>query len=884
MREPVRLRPRKPEILAPAGSLDALKAALASGADAVYFGLQEGFNARARAGNFTLANLPDVVARIHRAGARAYLALNTLLFEPEFPFVERVLRRAAESGVDALIVQDPAACVLARLVAIGLELHASTQMTVSSAEGAAFAASLGCTRVVLPRELSVDDVRRFMEGSAIETEVFIHGALCVSWSGQCLTSEAWGGRSANRGECAQSCRMPYGLVVDGAPRDTGDASYLLSPKDLAGVRAVAGLAAAGVHGLKIEGRQKGPHYVATATAAYRRFVDALVPGEAPTPETEDAARRDLLDSTLAYSRGVSDGFLAGSDHQSLVEGRFPKHRGVYLGRVERVRGRRVDVARDDEGRPWTGGRAADDATGAAQGAPSSALEGFGGADDAATGPALPPIELRAGMGVVFDDGRPEDKREPGGPLFAVDARATGWTLVFGDPGPDLARVAPGQRVWATGDPAAVRATERVLGAEEPEGRLELRLAIEGVAGAPLRVRAEARGFATEVVAKSSLTPATGPGLDAALLGEKLGALGGTPFRLVALDVARLAPGLRLPVSELKDLRRRLVADLLPPVERGRALDVDPAPALPRAAAKADLVFAAFSLATPSAPKLLPLCRTDAQLDAAIACGAREVELDWMEMTGLAQAVAKARRAGLAVVVATVRVQKPGEEAYDARIEALAPDGVLVRHWGALIHFAARGAAGPRPALHGDFSLNVTNSLTAAELLARGLSTFTVAHDLDDAQLLALLDRVPAARATVVVHHRIATFHTEHCVYAHLLSEGRDFRTCGRPCERHEVALRDHRGREHPVIVDVACRNTVFNSEAQSAASLVPTLLTRGVRRFRVEFVRESRDDAAAVLDAYADLLRGAASPAEAASRAGARLQTGVSNAPMAVLV
>src|SRR5690606_12492131 len=204
---------RRPELLAPAGDLDSLKAALAAGADAVYFGLDEGFNARARASNFPLDTLEETVGRIHRANARAYLTLNTLVFESELPLLEPVLRRVAEAGVDALIVQDPAVMLLARALCPELELHASTQMTLSSAEGLRFARTLGVTRAVVPRELSVAELERLSGQTDMELEVFIHGALCMSWSGQCLTSEAWGGRSANRGQCAQSCRLPYTLIV-----------------------------------------------------------------------------------------------------------------------------------------------------------------------------------------------------------------------------------------------------------------------------------------------------------------------------------------------------------------------------------------------------------------------------------------------------------------------------------------------------------------------------------------------------------------------------------------------------------------------------------------------------------------------------------------------
>jgi putative protease len=880
-----------PEVLAPAGEATALAAALAAGADAVYFGLAEGFNARARAGNFSLETLPATVARIHRAGARAYLALNTLIFEGELAFVERVVRRAAESGVDALIVQDPAVAVLARALCPALEVHASTQMTISSAEGARFAQSLGATRVVVPRELSVAEIRRLATGTDLELEVFIHGALCVAWSGQCLSSSTWSGRSANRGECAQSCRLPYELVVDGATQDLGEVAYLLSPKDLAGLRAVEDLADIGVHGLKIEGRQKSATYVFTATGTYRRFVDVVARGAAA--EGEAQARADLLRASLAYTRGFSDGFLGGSDHQTLVEGRFPKHRGVLLGSVTRVLPGAVVVEPSADGRPWTGALASGEARTGPTGEPAAALHGFGGAGGASEGPQAAPLEPRAGMGVVFDAGEPEDKSEPGGPIFRVEALGRGaWRLSFGQPGPDLARVALGQRVWVTSDPTLTRETEKAVGAGEPEGRVAVRLTVTGRAGEPLAAElvttreGEADARRAQGRSSSLLTPATGGGLSEALLREKLGALGGTPFRLEALDASALAPGLHLPVSELKALRRTLVEALGAQVERGPAREVSQADVLAslRSAARATLTAAPPAPLASQEALLLPLCREAEQLEAVIEAGLAEVELDWMELVGLQKAVARAREAGLKVTLATVRVQKPGEEGYDSRLAALAPDAVLVRHWGALVHFSEAGRSGAgRPVLHGDFSLNVTNSLTAAELFARGLDTLTAAHDLDAEQLTALLEASDPRRFTVVLHHRMPTFHTEHCVYSHLLSQGRDFRSCGRPCESHRVSLKDQRGREHPVIVDVGCRNTVFHEAAQSTAELAPHLLRLGVRRFRVEFVRETKVEALAALTAYRALLDGRLAPTEAARRAGALVQVGVSPRGMATL-
>lgn len=867
---------RRPEILAPAGDLAALRAALAAGADAVYFGLDDGFNARARAANFPLAELPARVLEIHRAGAKAYVTLNTLVFEPELGEVERIVRGVAESGADAIIVQDPAVALLARALCPELEVHASTQMTVASAAGAEVARELGATRFVVPRELSVDEIRQLAAGTDLELEVFVHGALCVSWSGQCLTSEAWGGRSANRGQCAQSCRMPYDFILDGAKSELGDVKYLLSPKDLAGVRAVPDLVEIGVHGLKIEGRQKGPQYVATATAGYARWVRAVAEGRAR--EGEEELRKDLEAMALSYTRGFGDGFLAGSDHQTLVEGRFPKHRGLYLGRVARVGRGEVTVDKDPEGRPWTGALAREPRgpQGRTRGSTRVSLPILGGSSEAASGPRIDTPAPRAGMGVVFDAGNPESKEEPGGPIFSVKERGASTVLGFGTPGPDLSRVKPGDRVWITQDPLIARDVEKVL-AKEPEGRIPLAVVATGRAGEKLTLEARvvedrplplaARRLFARVESEAPLAEAHGRALDRAVLEDKLGALGGTPFRQASFDVA-LEGALHLPVSELKPLRRALVAELEAQLATtGRVVVEGSAVVRVR-----DAMPAVPPREEPAA--VVPLCRTEEQLDAAIDCGVREVELDWMELVGLGKAFARAREAGLFVTLGALRVEKPGEEGITERIVRLGPDGVLVRHWGALTRMLGEA---PRPFLVGDFSLNVTSSITARHLLGKGLDLVTASFDLDADQLFGMLEATPRGRVAVVVHHRIPTFHTEHCVYAHMLSEGRDFRTCGRPCEAHRVDLRDHLGNEHPIIVDAGCRNTVFNSHAQSAAALVPELLARGVRRFRVDFVRESRDEARRVLDAYRGLLGGGAP--EAAMRAlaplGVKSQLGV---------
>lgn len=874
-----------PEILAPAGDDESLAAALAAGADAVYFGLDGGMNARARATNFSVERLPSLVDGIHRAGVKAYVTLNTLVFEHELAFAESVVRACASAGVDAIIVQDPAVALLARAVAPTLEVHASTQMTISSPEGAAFAQQLGCTRVVVPRELSVDEIRTFAKGTPLQLEVFIHGALCMSWSGQCLTSEAWGGRSANRGQCAQSCRLPYQLVVDGQVRELGDVAYLLSPLDLAGARAVSELSDIGVASLKIEGRLKGPAYVLSAVEGYKRWRDAIAEKRERSADAQQQLQRDLGRMAVAYSRGFSDGFLGGSDHQSLVEGRFPKNRGALLGEVVEVKAGAVRIRKAR--REATGG-AGIGKLNQPLGATKVALPVIGGSSpEDSRGVPMEVPEPVPGCGIGFDTGRPQDE-EPGGPLFGVEPATGGWWLKFGKPGPELSRVRAGDKVWLSSDPRLTAEAKSAVedGLKGGLGNIPVKLEISGSAGEPLAVIATAlgnigRGVSVTGKSEAALASATGASLGVELLSEKLGSFGGTPFRLAEVSLEGLASGLHLPVSALKALRRALVSELEPKVLAAARHAINAQPVARQLAADAVALPARRPWVAPAAQRLIPLVRTAAQLEAVIAAGLPEVELDWMELVGLEKAMARARGAGLHVVIATTRVQKPGEDGIDRRIEKLQPDAVLVRHWGGLVHFSRSSGAGP--VVHGDFSLNVTNSVTARHLLALGCDTLTAAHDLDETQLHAMLSALPAERITVAVHHHLATFHTEHCVYAHTISQGRDFRTCGRPCEKQQISLQDREGRQHPVVVDIGCRNTVFNAQAQSAGRAVPRLLKAGVKRFRVEFVWEDQKTSASVLAAWQELLAGKCSPAELQQRLEVHEQFGVTAGTMRTL-
>ena len=329
-----------PELLAPAGSQEALRAAIAAGADAVYLGGKR-FSARAYAANFGDKELGEAIGYAHLHGVKAYVTVNTLVADREFPDAGDYLVRLLERGADGVLVQDPGLAALAREVVPDLPLHASTQMTVHSVEGVLWAAARGFARVVLAREVPLPEVQEIVrqgEKAGIGIEVFIHGALCYAYSGQCLLSSFIGGRSGNRGMCAQPCRKPYTLVrcdvdVFGRPSacskvPLGD-RYLLSTRDLSVYPVLDRVVRAGVAALKIEGRMRSPGYVATVTSVYRRALDRIREG---TWQPSDGEQQDLA---LAFNRGFTTGYLAGESCERVMGRMRPDNRGVRIGSVTR---------------------------------------------------------------------------------------------------------------------------------------------------------------------------------------------------------------------------------------------------------------------------------------------------------------------------------------------------------------------------------------------------------------------------------------------------------------------------------------------------------------------------------------------------------------------
>lgn len=313
---------KRPELLAPAGSREALLAALANGADAVYLGGKQ-FNARQSAANFSLPELAEAVQLAHRAQAKVYVTVNTLLKDSELEAAVQFLRQLYNIGADAVIVQDPGLIALAQDTTPQLELHASTQLTIHNAAGVNALAKRGIKRVVLARELSGEAIQQIAEASSIGLEIFVHGALCVAYSGQCLLSSLLGGRSGNRGQCAQPCRLPYSWSDEGR-----SSTYPLSPRDICLLPHVAQLLQLPIDAWKIEGRLKSPTYVGTVVRHYRQAIDRLLAGD----KLADLEER-LAEVAQVFNRGFSSGYLFGRPGTNLLSGDKPGHRGVKIGQV-----------------------------------------------------------------------------------------------------------------------------------------------------------------------------------------------------------------------------------------------------------------------------------------------------------------------------------------------------------------------------------------------------------------------------------------------------------------------------------------------------------------------------------------------------------------------
>lgn len=802
-----------PELLAPAGSLDAAHAAVANGADAIYLGAEK-FNARDEGAQLTLDELETACAIAHGRGVRVYLTLNTLVKPAELEDALNYLGEALDRGVDAAIVQDVGLVRLIQQAYPGFEIHGSTQMTVHDAAGASVMQELGVNRVVLARENTLDDIRAIRAAVPdLGLETFIHGALCISYSGQCYMSGMISERSANRGSCAQSCRKDY-ILTDATTGDTLDSGYLISTKDLGAYDHLAEIAEAGVGCLKIEGRKKKPEYVATVTSGYRDFLKRVESGDTRPPQSVD-----VQPLVQIYSRGFTPGMYVGRAGRDYITREQPDNRGVVLGAVVGHRGRETVV---EVSTPLVTG----------------------------DGIAFEPTERGAGdpVGGTISAVRTLASRN-GMTRQAVTVRANapvGWRVVRSSDSTLLER--------ARASYAAVSATHT------PKTRLDVQ--VFGSAGSPLKLVFTADDQSVTVQSEITLAPAQRRVLDVSQLREQLGRLGETPFVLGAISTNGLRDGLFIPVSELNRLRQDATDQLIQMRdwntqarlhERQTRIHeiVEHVPAHQPAWTNANDT----DLGTPTLQASVFL--TDDILTAA-AAGAHEVIFDPFlrhplpPVTRVRNAVDALREKGVGFRLRLPTIVRPEDRKFLDKWLALDLP-VMTGHLGLV---AELGRAGRD--VTADYAVNCFNQFTAAELFRLGASHIVPSIELTVDEIAALVAPWRGKGFNVFLYGRPEGMTIEHCVLSAAFE--RVATTCRDLCvQKHtNVALTDPTGYTFAVATDSACRNRLLHSRPVEGSEYLSKLWSAGIRTYQVVF-NTPGDDITAIVRGYRETLDALAS-------------------------
>ncbi|GJG88608.1 hypothetical protein tb265_37890 [Gemmatimonadetes bacterium T265] len=791
---------RIPELLAPAGTLEAVRAAVANGADAVYIGASR-FNARDDGAQLTLDELEQACTIAHARGVRVYLTFNVLIKPAELEDALTYLGECVDRGIDAAIVQDLGIVRLIRRVYPQLEVHGSTQMTVHDASGAAVMTRLGVERVVLARENTLDDVRAIRAAvPELGLETFVHGALCISYSGQCFMSGMISERSANRGACVQSCRKDYTLddVLTGAELDRG---YLISAKDLAAHDHLPALAELGVGCLKIEGRKKRPEYVATVTQGYRAWLDRLADGRWTAAPTID----ETQPLVQIFSRGFTGGMYGGRAGRGYITREQPDNAGVALGTVVgRERGELIVDVREP--------LAVGDGVG---------LEPPAGVAAPSTGFTVGTVRTLGARGSLTRQ--------------ALGARALG----AGSGAPLV-----GWRVVRTSHAALLeraRASYAALPADARARKARLDVRVFGGPGAPLKAVFVSGEDEVTVRSELPLAPASKRALDVGVLREQLGRLGETPFALASLDAAGLAPGLFLPLSELNRLRQAATDELTLRRDWARQADLAEreariADAVRSVATGAHAYVAPTTGNEPAAPFALRASVYDlADARSVAAAGATEVVLDPFlrhPTPPLARVRALAddlRAEGVALRLRTPTIVRPSERRVVDKWLALGLPA-LTGHLGLL---AELGGAGHD--VVGDYALNVFNAHTAAELFGLGASRLTLSVELTVDEMAQLVAPWQGAGFDAFLYGRPEGMTIEHCVLSAAFD--RTPTTCRDLCvQKHpNVAITDPHGYTFAVATDSACRNRLLHSRPVDGSEYLPRLWRAGIRGYQLVF-------------------------------------------------
>ena len=898
-----------PELLLPVGTRDMLESAINNGADAVYYGVPH-WNARGRTEDFSFEDVEEMIRYARLRGVKTYLAMNILIFEREIQELPEFLEKLISLKPDAFIIQDIGLARLIKAISPEQEIHASTQMTLASSEAVNLVKDIGFSRAVLARELSAKQIAQIKSLTDLELEVFIHGALCVSYSGQCLTSENFGGRSANRGQCAQSCRLPYRIFVDGKEWKDPKARYLFSTRDLCALPKLEELREIGVESLKVEGRLKSPEYVAAVSHAYRKALDKLSEygyknvagnnGDCADANGNSAAdlglnAQDLEPLEVLFSRGLNTGWLDGVNHQELVDGSFSNHHGELIGTVVQVERGSVIVELEDKPVPCT---------------------------------------LLPGDGILFEEYRAEpEPRQTGSRLYkatwsvsshdtrsAKNARENARGNIRSEknafrtmPGSvtgiaaksqvrlefgrefDLRKVSYGMKAYRNDSPALEKELHKTFTDRSFAKHIPVCMTLEGTIGEPLKLTITESAIAPsetrdnhegcenrENCATANVNSATveGPVLEAArnessadalqaIAKKELSGLSATAYVLDKLEI-KLPQNAFLPGKILRTLRQDAVQaldekrlqwkELAPSAENGREF-------LHHVAQ----VAGSSNSEKSKRMNITVLVRRPEQIDALQGLDIDKVVMDFDWGVKYDEPLERIHKLGFEAGIATLRIHKPSENHYIKQILTLMPEFALVRNLGSLSLLKDSGIP-----MVGDYSLNATNSASYDWLLSQGLERLHPSWDLNSTQLFDLLKNIDGSRLELALHQYMPAFHSEYCAFARALTTGRRFPECKKICTQHKVEILDHKGERHFLQSDAECRNTLFVGKPQSALKLLPKLIAQNVSNFRLELLDEEPESVRRKINIYTQAIRGKIDINTAISKAGVEEKYGLS--------
>ncbi len=826
------------ELLAPAGSRDALHAAVENGADAIYLGGKL-FSARAQADNFDIEILKEELQYAHARGANIYLTMNTLLSDSEMEQALEFAVQAYSAGIDGIIVQDIGLAAALRRIMPDMPLHASTQMTVYDLAGVQYLEDMGFSRVVLARELSLQEASEISRNTHLEVEAFIHGALCVCYSGQCLMSSMIGGRSGNRGKCAQPCRLPYELVGVGSDRAyiqnarpqytrPQHARYLLSPKDICSLDFIGDIVASGIHSLKIEGRMKSPEYVATVVRIYRKYIDMAMKrmsmGEPVQPEIDKADRHDLLQ--IFNRGGFSEGYMKGKTGADMMSCEKPNNSGIYLGKAAAYDSYTQMLSIRLEDRLSAG----------------DGIEVWTGSSDSPGGTVT-----------VIKKGKLDLNTAEKGDLVNI--------------GHIRGRVTPGDGVYKTTD-IELNKSARESFAGKNTKRIDIMGQVTLKSGQPLKLSVyDCSGNSSEAIGTLLPENAINRPLTPERLKEQLGKTGATPFTFSDLKV-NIESGLSIPVSEINEVRRQALnslhnarADKYPERRNDDGItarlgelfhkpgDMPPDTMTQqvytqKVSLKADQpVISLYYYKWDRSTKLTDL-------------GADRIYLPFtaFDRPEFVDAVSSLRKEGVELFGWVPSVTRGNYERLIRRFSVKSGisvnsvfDGILAGNIGTFSKFRDMGVR-----LAGDISLNLYNALSVREAAKLGLESTALSVEMTLKQIYRLssdpssgLSANASSRPALeaAVYGRLPLMISEYCPVGCTEGGFSASSKCSGCCSKGEYLLKDRLGIEFPVLSDnVDCRSTILNSNVLFIPDGAKSLRQAGVDIFRLYILDERPED------------------------------------------